>query len=49
MLAPFVFPEGLVVAVDVHPVFVHVREEIGAVLCFQDVRDVGIGAAGVAV
>lgn len=32
VLAPLVSPEGLVVAVDVHPVLLHVGQEIGATL-----------------
>lgn len=48
VLAPLVSPEALVVAVDVDPVVLHVGQEIGATLCCQDVRDVGIGTRGVA-
>lgn len=42
-------PKGLVVPVDVNPVLVHVGEELRAALRLQDVRDVGVGAAGIAV
>jgi hypothetical protein len=47
VLAPFVGPEGLVVAVDVHPVLLHVGQEIIATLCRQDVGDVGVGTSRV--
>jgi hypothetical protein len=49
VLAPLVFPEGLVVTINVDPVLVHVRDQIGAVLCLQDLGDVGVCARGVAV
>lgn len=49
MLAPFVRPEGLVIATDVDPVFFHVREQVGAALRFQDVRDVGVLARRIAI
>jgi hypothetical protein len=48
VLAPFVSPEGLVVAVDVDPVVLHVGQEISATLCCQDVGDVRVGTSGVA-
>lgn len=48
MFAPFVFPEGLVVALVVFPVGAHVGEQVGLVVGFENGGDVGVGAGGVA-
>lgn len=49
MFSPFVSPERLVIAIDVKPVFVHVRQEIGAILRLENVGDVGVGASIIAI
>jgi hypothetical protein len=49
MLAPLMFPERLIITINVNPVLVHVRDQIGAVLCLQNLRDVGVCARRVAV
>ena len=49
MLAPFVLPEGLIVALVVFPVCVHVAEEIGCAGCYKDGGDIRVGTCGVAI
>lgn len=49
VLAPFMLPERLVVSVDVHPVLVHVVDEIGTALRVENGRDVGVGTVGVTI
>jgi hypothetical protein len=49
VLAPLVLPEGLVVAVDVHPVLVHVCQQLAAALLLQDVGDIGVAPRRVTV
>lgn len=49
MLAPFMLPERLIITVDVNPVFIHVRQEIGAILRLENVGDVGVGASIIAI
>ena len=49
VLAPFMFPEALVVAVDVFPVCVHEGEEVGLACGVEDGGDVGVRSVCVAV
>jgi hypothetical protein len=49
VLAPLVLPEGLVVALVVLPVLLHVRQGLVGARGLQDFGDVGVGAARVAV
>ena len=49
MLAPFVLPEGFVVAALAFPVDVHVREEVVGAVVLQDLSDVCVLAGLVAV
>jgi hypothetical protein len=44
MLAPFVLPETLVVSIFIHPVVVHVREQIGFASRLENLCNVGVGA-----
>lgn len=49
MFSPLMLPEGLAVAIDIDPVILHIGEEVGTVLRFQDLGDVGVGARVIAV
>lgn len=49
VLGPLVLPEFFVALIVALPVSVHVLEQLGAALCFEDFRDVGVRARGVAV
>lgn len=48
MLVPFVLPEGLVIAIIVLPVCVHVGQELVPALLLEDGGDVGELSRGVA-
>lgn len=47
MLAPFVLPEGLIIALVVLPVGLHVAERVWG-LAGEDVGDVGVGTVIIA-
>lgn len=49
MLAPLVHPQALVIAFVIFPVHGHVGEEIGGAKGLEDVSDVVVGAAVIAV